>query len=95
MTDAARVLIVDRHKRVDVAILDLQLPDIDGLELLDSGMSREIAAERPETKILFMSGYTDDAIILLRVLEPEMHFLEKPFSPPGLARTVPEVLDAP
>jgi two-component system, cell cycle sensor histidine kinase and response regulator CckA len=41
-----------------------------------------------------MSGYTDDAIILHR-MEPGMHFLEKPFSPPSLARKVREVLDAP
>ena len=40
-----------------------------------------------------MSGYTDDAIVDHGVLAPGLNFLEKPFSPKGLARKVQEVLD--
>ncbi len=87
-TDA--MLIARRHVgMIDLLLTDVVMPRTSGRALAES-----VAAERPETKILFMSGYTDDAIIL-RVPEPGMHFLEKPFSPPALARKVREVLDAP
>jgi two-component system, cell cycle sensor histidine kinase and response regulator CckA len=48
---------------------------------------------RPETRVLFMSGYTDEAVLRHGVLEANVAFLQKPFSPPMLARKVREVLD--
>ena len=42
--------------------------------------------------VLFMSGYTDDAVLEGGVLEPGMSFLQKPFTPPALANKVREVL---
>ncbi len=53
-----------------------------------SGCSRR----GPSLKVLFMSGYTDDAIVHHGVLEPGTHFLQKPFTPDGLSRKVREVL---
>jgi len=47
----------------------------------------------PRIKVLFMSGYTDDALAHHGVLGPELSFLEKPFSPSRLAHKVREVLD--
>ena len=47
---------------------------------------------RPEARVLFMSGYTDDAIIRHKVLERGTHFLQKPFTPASLARKVREAL---
>jgi FixJ family two-component response regulator len=49
---------------------------------------------RPDSRVLFMSGYTDDAIATHGVLEPGIAFLQKPFTPFGLAQKVREVLDA-
>ena len=48
----------------------------------------------PESAVLFMSGYTDHAIVHDGVLDPGTAFLQKPFSADALARTVREVLDA-
>jgi two-component system, cell cycle sensor histidine kinase and response regulator CckA len=50
---------------------------------------------RPDSRVLFMSGYTDDAIARHGVLEPGIAFLQKPFTPFSLAQKVREVLDAP
>jgi FixJ family two-component response regulator len=50
---------------------------------------------RPELRVLFVSGYTDDAIIRHGMLEPGIAFLQKPFTPHSLTRKVREVLDGP
>jgi two-component system cell cycle sensor histidine kinase/response regulator CckA len=47
---------------------------------------------RPEARVLYMSGYTDDAIIRHKVLERGTHFLQKPFTAASLARKVREAL---
>jgi DNA-binding NtrC family response regulator len=52
-------------------------------------------SQRPHTKVLLMSGYTDDALAHHGVLEEGLSFLEKPFSPAQLSRKVRDVLDAP
>jgi two-component system cell cycle sensor histidine kinase/response regulator CckA len=49
---------------------------------------------RPDPRVLFMSGYTDDAIARHGVLEPGIAFLQKPFMPFSLAQKVREVRDA-
>jgi FixJ family two-component response regulator len=49
---------------------------------------------QPDLRVVFMSGYTDDALIRHGVLEDRFRLLEKPFAPEGLARIVAEALEA-
>jgi two-component system, cell cycle sensor histidine kinase and response regulator CckA len=71
-------------------VTDVVMPGISGLEL-----ATRLAAVRPKMKVLFMSGYTDDAIVRRGVLADDAAFLQKPFTGEVLARRVREVLDQP
>jgi FixJ family two-component response regulator len=53
---------------------------------------QRLRLERPNVKVLFVSGYTDDAIVRQGVLEPGVEFLQKPFPLVALARRVREIL---
>jgi two-component system cell cycle sensor histidine kinase/response regulator CckA len=57
--------------------------------------SERVTARHPEARVLFISGYTDDAVVRHGVLSQQANFLQKPFSPVALACKVREVLDAP
>ena len=57
-------------------------------------LAEQLAAVHPETKVLYMSGYADEAIVQHGVLDPGIAFLQKPFSPSSLSRKVREVLDS-
>ena len=57
-------------------------------------LAERLATVYPDMKVLYMSGYTDDAIIHYGVLKAGLAFLEKPFSQYVLIRKVREVLDA-
>jgi DNA-binding response OmpR family regulator len=57
-------------------------------------LAEQICELRPSVKILYMSGHTDDAVVLHGILSAGIAYLEKPFSPATLARKVREVLDA-
>ena len=57
-----------------------------------SDLARELRAEWPALKVLFMSGYTDDAITQHGVLEPGVDFIEKPFTPERLSAKIRQVL---
>ena len=65
------------------------MPQMGGRELAD-----HLKAGRQETKVLYVSGYTDDAILHQGVSETGMAFLPKPFTAAALAHKVREVLDA-
>jgi two-component system cell cycle sensor histidine kinase/response regulator CckA len=62
-------------------------------DLSEPLLSERLAVSRPGIKTLFLSGYTDDAVVRHGVLEAEMAFLQKPFLPRALAKKVREVLD--
>jgi signal transduction histidine kinase len=77
------------NDRIDLLVTDVVMPSMSGHQLAD-----RLCPGRPAMKVLYMSGYTDDAIVQHRVLEPGNHFLQKPFRPGELAAKVREVLDA-
>jgi two-component system, cell cycle sensor histidine kinase and response regulator CckA len=68
---------------IDLLITDVIMPGMSGKELRD-----RIEANRPEIKVLFMSGYTSNVIVHRGVLEDGVHFVQKPFSMSDLARNV-------
>jgi len=76
------------HGLIHLLVADVVMPGASGREL-----ARRLAESRPDTKVLYVSGYTDDAIVRHGMLEPGLAFLQKPFSPDTLARKVREVLD--
>jgi two-component system, cell cycle sensor histidine kinase and response regulator CckA len=86
--DALRV--AERHGGpIHLVLTDVVMPGIGGRELV-----RQLAAVRPGTKVLYISGYSNEAIARHGVLDPGTAFLQKPFTPDGLASKVREVLDA-
>jgi two-component system, cell cycle sensor histidine kinase and response regulator CckA len=73
-----------------LVLTDVIMPQMSGKSLHD-----EIMSQRPGSKVLLMSGYTDDALAHHGVLDEGLSFLEKPFSAAQLTRKVRDVLDAP
>ena len=74
---------------IHLLLTDLVMSKMGGPELAE-----RLAALRPETKILYMSGYTNSGSVRQRILSADSAFLQKPFTPTTLARSVREVLDA-
>jgi two-component system, cell cycle sensor histidine kinase and response regulator CckA len=73
---------------IHLMLTDVIMPQTNGHQLAD-----RLLPERPGMKVLFMSGYTDDAGVRHSVTETARPFLQKPFTPAVLASKVREVLD--
>ncbi len=73
--------------KIDLVITDVVMPGMGGRELI-----KQLAQSRPETKVLYLSGYTEDAIISEGTIERGAAFLQKPFTLQNLSRKVREVL---
>ena len=80
----------EHRDRIQLLITDIIMPETNGLEL-----SRKITGIIPGLKTLFMSGYTADIIGRQGVLDPQVRFLQKPFSLQNLAEAVAGVLRSP
>jgi nitrogen-specific signal transduction histidine kinase/CheY-like chemotaxis protein len=75
---------------VDLLLTDVIMPgSVNGREL-----GKSVSLSHPKTKVLYMSGYTDNVIIPNGALDPILAFLAKPFTPHALTRKVREILDA-
>jgi CheY-like chemotaxis protein len=78
----------DDTRHYDLLICDVILGDMSGPSVAEA-----LLALRPSTRVLYVSGHTDDAIVRTGVLEEGKAFLQKPFTPVQLARKIREVLE--
>lgn len=74
---------------IHLLLADVVMPTMDGRQLYD-----QLSAIQPDLKVLFTSGYTDDAVLRHDVLESTTNFIEKPFTYAALATSVRRTLDA-
>jgi signal transduction histidine kinase/CheY-like chemotaxis protein len=80
----------DETKHFDVALSDVILGDMSGPAVYEA-----LRALRPNVRVLYMSGYADEAIVRTGVLDEGLPFLPKPFTPRDLATKLRDVLDSP
>jgi CheY-like chemotaxis protein len=78
----------ESQEPIHLLLTDTIMPVMNGPEL-----AKQLRSIRPETKVLFMSGYTDKVIAYTSALEPGTAFLQKPFTPQTLTQKVHEVLN--
>ena len=79
----------DKHEGpIHLVMTDVVMPKMNGWEL-----AKHLAIRRPEAKVLYVSGYADDAVVREGLLDPEVPFLRKPFTLDTLARKVRELLE--
>jgi PAS domain S-box-containing protein len=88
--DEALLLGERESGRIDLILTDVVMPSLSGRELAD-----RLRERWPGMKVLFMSGYTDDTMVHHGVLQKDVEFIQKPFSPAQLAIKVREMLAAP
>ncbi|PYP33925.1 MAG: hybrid sensor histidine kinase/response regulator [Gemmatimonadetes bacterium] len=81
--------LAERHSgRIHLLLTDVIMPGMNGRAL-----ALRLSELRPDLRVVYMSGYTEEAITRHGVLEPGLTYVQKPFTPEGLARKVREVLD--
>jgi PAS domain S-box-containing protein len=86
--DEALAICKTHNGNIDLMLTDVVMPGTSGREL-----AQLVAADHPEITVLYMSGYTDDAIVQHGVLGADTAFLQKPFAPMALARKVRETIE--
>jgi two-component system, cell cycle sensor histidine kinase and response regulator CckA len=76
-------------REIHLLLTDVVMPQMGGIEL-----ARQLSYLRPNTKILFVSGYSTDPFLKLGIADQDTQFMQKPFDPAAVARKVREVMDA-
>jgi two-component system cell cycle sensor histidine kinase/response regulator CckA len=87
--EQALTLVEQHDNDIDLMITDVVMPQMGGREL-----GERLSSSRPGMRVLYMSGYTDDAIVRHGLMDERLEFIEKPFTADGLARKVRMVLDS-
>ncbi|MCC6386970.1 MAG: PAS domain S-box protein [Dehalococcoidia bacterium] len=87
--EEALSLLNERGREIDLLVTDVVMPRLDGQGLADA-----LRREAPHVRILFSSGYTDDAILRYGVLHAEVAFLQKPYTVEALGHKIRQILDA-
>jgi len=86
----AALRVAEKHDGpIHLLLTDVVMPLLSGRQ-----MAEQLVRVRPDTKVLYASGYTDDSVVRHGVLELGTAYLQKPFSPESLAHKVREVLDS-
>ena len=85
---AVAKICAQHSSNIDLLLTDVVMPGISGREV-----ARQVSARWPSIKVLYMSGYTENAIVHHGVLDTDTFFLPKPFTPTALANKLREVLD--
>jgi signal transduction histidine kinase/CheY-like chemotaxis protein len=87
---AAAIRLVEQHAGpIDLLVTDVVMPEMNGRQLVE-----HLMVARPDLKVLYLSGYTNDAVVRHGVFESNVNFLQKPFTTEALAAKVREILDA-
>jgi CheY-like chemotaxis protein len=87
-SDEALAVCGDHEAPIDLLLTDVVMPKLSAREL-----ATRVRILHPEARLLYMSGYADDAVIRHGVIAEGTAFLQKPFAAAELARKVREVLD--
>ena len=87
---AAIQLVKETTDAIDLVVTDVVMPVLSGPDMM-----KELYAARPDLRCLYVSGYTDEAIVHHGVLDEGVHLMQKPFSREALLRKIRQLLDSP